>query len=113
MTSKLMKLVSSFLHLPMDITKDLMDILFMTLWSSHQSKSLTVFYREYSLNIYVYYQTPKGKIMSLDSIVQLSISVENPIIDVASFGTPMIMSSEANGKFSGRVKEYATAGELL
>lgn len=51
--------------------------------------------------------------MSLDSIVQLSITVGNPIIDTASFGVPMLMSSEANGKFSGRVKLYSSAAELL
>jgi hypothetical protein len=51
--------------------------------------------------------------MSLDSIVQLSISVENPIIDTASFGTTLVVSSEANGKFPGLVQEFAQASELL
>lgn len=51
--------------------------------------------------------------MSLDNIVNISISVENPIIDTASFGTPLIASIEANGKFSGMTKIYSSASELL
>lgn len=51
--------------------------------------------------------------MSLDSIVQITITVNNPIIDTASFGTPLLMSSEANGKFSGLTKRYSSATELL
>lgn len=51
--------------------------------------------------------------MSSDSIAQISITLGTPVIDTASFGTPIILSSEANGKFSGFAKRYASASELL
>lgn len=51
--------------------------------------------------------------MSIENIVDLTITIANPVITRAGFGTALILSAEANGKFSGQSKLYGSADELL
>lgn len=51
--------------------------------------------------------------MSLSNIVDLSITIANPVITRQGFSTALILSAEANGKFSGNSKLYTSLTGLI
>lgn len=51
--------------------------------------------------------------MSLENIISLNISIQNPVVTRAGFSTALILSAEANGKFSGASKLYTNLTGLI
>lgn len=50
---------------------------------------------------------------NLNYIVDMSITIANAVVSRAGFSTALILSAEANGKFSGNSKLYSSVDELL
>lgn len=50
--------------------------------------------------------------MSINNIVDLAITIANPVVTRQGFGTALLLSSEAVGKFPGASKAYSSVTEL-